>query len=1136
MLVKTDLLLILQFLVILSSSYPCTSSCVKCVSGECEECDSTKGFYPSCTSCLPKYYLSGIYCERVIETPLTCQTFLTEKPSYYVIHSLLTLTYPKETYFVNNPCASQLPLNSQNTKGYFFKIHTKNAIYTFSSTKSTHIVLQESCEKCLHSFYLGYTTFSLKLKEQDYVLFMYGTDSVLLTIKESSLDEISTDQTTRSMTETFENYYGDNACLNELVGGRWYKVNTNNSNFYTLSTGGPNSLIALQNANKECVDVASGATSAQVVLQILGTLYVFSTSPFSVQISCAYCSPGVCSTSKGQCVCEGNYVYRDGNCSLCGNGQIDSGEECENTTGCGSDCKCLPDYTSSDFKCYKVLCGNDRIDIGEECDGGQGCKDCKCLPNYRVKRGKGCEYRYTVLFIYLAVFVFVYVLLYTILFIVIYSKTKVMRMLFKVNDMSFVGSVVPFEKKGKVYVNLDMLHNYVSFNPKSIVFNDSTKRPEVDEVEFSKICITNCRKESMTFILHGREEYKYELVFDPYMGSLKGGQTITVRVKVLIRCTTIIKDKKIPVTLEWANWKNVRRSMDHEDLFVRQTEPTEDEGISSSSDDEIKVSHATQIYSYLLLNAESEVSTRLDYEEVHLEQPPVGAGTFGIVYRAKWRKVEIAVKVLKTDMVDLKDLMPNFEQEAQLMERLRCQNIVNFIGTIVTPDTLCIVTEFCNLGSLRRFIKLNKISTLMKVRFCQDIALGMGYLHQNDIVHHDLKTDNVLVYSKNPYDPVVCKVSDFGTSQAFIESSNTITIRDIGTPLYMAPEVHKTGKLTLKSDVFSFAICMLEIWLTRDPYPIIEFRDGDSVLNFVCSGKRVGIPRECVYRDIIKMCWHQKPEKRPVFSKIIEWLAPMVQELSAKKKEVKTQGKSPKTRTPLMSQSPKMKKKVCVNQTRTRRVYSGNKNNIENISDALVSPKSFDVNRSTSAKTDEENMKQGKGVTLDIKLPRKNVNIIEKTRLGGDSVTTPVTSTKSSEEPTRQTSLVNDAEYHKILLNDFSKEMHLDKSFVKKEEEEIESETMSSGEEDTPEETLKPFQTAEDDSVEKYESTEDVSEEHRQGGSNDWDRRDGQYFDYLDPHRLCKREVTLRRNVTMINFHQRIDYHANPKKNTFYKK
>ncbi|ENY63810.1 protein kinase, putative [Entamoeba histolytica HM-1:IMSS-A] len=137
---------------------------------------------------------------------------------------------------------------------------------------------------------------------------------------------------------------------------------------------------------------------------------------------------------------------------------------------------------------------------------------------------------------------------------------------------------------------------------------------------------------------------------------------------------------------------------------------------------------------------------------------------------------------MKTDLVDIKDLLPNFMQEAGMMERIRCQYVVNYIGSVVTPDTLCLVTEFCPLGSLRKFMKTNTMNDLLKIRFCQDISRGMEYLHQNDIVHRDLKTDNVLVVSNNPFDPVTAKVTDFGTSRSFIESSQKLGIQHIGTP------------------------------------------------------------------------------------------------------------------------------------------------------------------------------------------------------------------------------------------------------------------------------------------------------------------------------------------------------------------
>ena len=162
----------------------------------------------------------------------------------------------------------------------------------------------------------------------------------------------------------------------------------------------------------------------------------------------------------------------------------------------------------------------------------------------------------------------------------------------------------------------------------------------------------------------------------------------------------------------------------------------------------------------------------------------------------------------------------------------------------------------------------------LKIRFCQDIAKGMEYLHNNDIIHRDLKTDNVLVVSKNPRDPVTAKVSDFGTSQSYIESSIKVGLQHIGTPVHMAPEIilekdSGVEPVTLKSDVYSFSICMYEVWKGSDPYDPAKFPDGESIFKFVCNGKRLEIPQDCIFKDIIEKTWNQKPSDRISFNEVI---------------------------------------------------------------------------------------------------------------------------------------------------------------------------------------------------------------------------------------------------------------------------
>ncbi|EKE39832.1 hypothetical protein ENUP19_0099G0024 [Entamoeba nuttalli] len=1086
-------------IVLVSTGYPCNDFCLSCIYGQCEICDKKAGMLISCGGCQTGYYPFGMRCEKIVNQPKTCESFLTSFPSKFVINNFLTLTFPDIIYFVETPCFNTLPYLIQQTKGYYYVLYSENNLYSFSSNSLLQISIQNSCSSCVQVFDTEHP-FYILLEKKEYVLFLSGLMSTQLTIQRTDLYSFASLFDFNNQTQYNQirkNYYGNTLCYNHNILGHWFRFVGNKTVSYQIQTTGSDVILSLQTQHS-CIGMYSNLTSLSVMFRYNEETLIFvSGDSLQITVSCVGCIGGVCSSKFQECLCEKNFVSINGECTKCGNGVLDDGEECElNQPFCNNQCKCIEEYYYVNGSCVRNYCGNYRLDPGEECDGGSGCdKRCKCTRRYKPNGKVSCEYKYLNNIIFVSCFVGIYALYYFIVLVVTLIKSnKISKVMKNTKEGLICGTIIPFNKEGKRYIPLESLHNYVVFNPPSVTFNDSTIRPDVDEVARTKICITNCRKETLSFILHGHEEYKYELVFEPSVGNIRGGQTVVIKVKILIRCTTIINNKKIPITLEWGNWKIVRHSMEDEDILnlSEKTEHSEDEVDdddeveSSESNDEKKI---TRIYTYLNLNAESAVSTKLDYEEVRLEQPPVGAGTFGIVYRAKWRKIEIAVKVLKTDMVDLKDLMPNFEQEAELMERLRCQNIVNFIGTIVTPDTLCIVTEFCTLGSLRKYMKLNKMTTLMKVRICQDIAIGMGYLHQNDIIHHDLKTDNVLVYSKNPYDPVVCKVSDFGTSQAFIESSNTITIRDVGTPMYMAPEVHRTGKLTLKSDVFSFAICMLEIWLTHDPYPLIEFHDGDSVLNFVCSGKRIGIPKDCVYREIIKQCWRQKPERRPGFSQINEMISTLVQSITTKRKEeiLPTSNiKSPvtdrnitrsgsKSRLGIVYKNPSLKHSAS-NLLKPRARSGGKKGGY-----------SLMVPRSTSAKSDEEKL-----------IPINQLQQPETKEEEDPHILLTTPDIKTGSASTGDSIKINDQ------INKSTK-MFMPTNSPIKIVGAVKSENESSD-------------TEEVDFENKIRNSLGQSYDNDELNKPVEPMDDMDYLDFLDPHRLCKREATIRRNATMINY------------------
>ena len=204
--------------------------------------------------------------------------------------------------------------------------------------------------------------------------------------------------------------------------------------------------------------------------------------------------------------------------------------------------------------------------------------------------------------------------------------------------------------------------------------------------------------------------------------------------------------------------------------------------------------------------------------------------------------------------------------------------IVNTVGAVNIPGILCIVTEWCQYGSLRSALKKfgpTVWTPEMKVKALYDCASAMDYLHQSSIIHRDIKPDNLLVVSID-FAPVICKLSDFGTTRWTSSQIRSIKMTaHTGTPVFMAPEVlAQRCDYTIKADVYSFA---LTIASTIDNGEI-PFRQHDprKLHDDVIKGVRPLVENErSMPPDLIKLmhsCWDAKPERRPAFSTIVTTL------------------------------------------------------------------------------------------------------------------------------------------------------------------------------------------------------------------------------------------------------------------------
>ncbi|KAH7430529.1 hypothetical protein KP509_08G002700 [Ceratopteris richardii] len=201
----------------------------------------------------------------------------------------------------------------------------------------------------------------------------------------------------------------------------------------------------------------------------------------------------------------------------------------------------------------------------------------------------------------------------------------------------------------------------------------------------------------------------------------------------------------------------------------------------------------------------------LDGKVLRLEQK-VGSGSYSDLYKGTYCGQVVAIKLLKHDNLTC-EIEREFHQEVFIMRKVRHKNVVQFIGACTKSSQFCIVTEFMAGGSLHDYVhRRNRVVKLpMLLRAALDISKGMDYLHQNNIIHRDLKSANLLLD-----DNEVVKVADFGVAR-FQSQSGAMTA-ETGTYRWMAPEVISHLPYNHKVDIFSFGVVLWELLTGKLPY------------------------------------------------------------------------------------------------------------------------------------------------------------------------------------------------------------------------------------------------------------------------------------------------------------------------------
>ncbi|RAL40691.1 unnamed protein product [Cuscuta campestris] len=250
----------------------------------------------------------------------------------------------------------------------------------------------------------------------------------------------------------------------------------------------------------------------------------------------------------------------------------------------------------------------------------------------------------------------------------------------------------------------------------------------------------------------------------------------------------------------------------------------------------------------------------------------IASGSGVDLYRGIYHGLDVAVKVFRSDDLDQK-LKDEFAQEVYILRHVQHKNVVRFIGACSKLPHLWIVTEYMSVGSL--FDYLRKGLTVLKLpqllRFAIDISEGMEYLHQNNIIHRDLKTANLLIDAQN-----VVKVADFGIAR-FLNKGGVMTA-ETGTYRWMAPEIMNHQPYDQRADVFSFGIVLWELLTSKVPYDNMTPIQAAVGVN---QGLRPQLPEDTHPKllDVMQRCWQAAPDNRPSFSEIKAELEELLHEV-----------------------------------------------------------------------------------------------------------------------------------------------------------------------------------------------------------------------------------------------------------------
>jgi len=196
----------------------------------------------------------------------------------------------------------------------------------------------------------------------------------------------------------------------------------------------------------------------------------------------------------------------------------------------------------------------------------------------------------------------------------------------------------------------------------------------------------------------------------------------------------------------------------------------------------------------------------------------IGQGSFAVVWLGRHVTTgrQVAVKEVNTSRLNAK-LLASLDSEVNILRNVKHENIIELFDIFKEPDKLYLVLEYCDGGDLSEMIKKGgKMSEEAAGHIMQQLGAGLRQLRNSNLVHRDLKPQNLLLKKKTTGDGSTLKIADFGFARYMQPLGLAETL--CGSPLYMAPEILQFQKYDAKADLWSVGTILFEMLAGKPPY------------------------------------------------------------------------------------------------------------------------------------------------------------------------------------------------------------------------------------------------------------------------------------------------------------------------------